>query len=63
MALSALGSYLPDFAAVLAQGDEAFDGYVTSLFAYAPFVEWGFKYMAWHHGVTTPSAFMRELDG
>ncbi|HRE87808.1 MAG TPA: alpha/beta fold hydrolase [Myxococcota bacterium] len=61
--LATLGSYLPDFASVLAQGEEAFDAYVTGLFAYSPFLEWGFTDMAWHHGVTTPSAFMRELEG
>lgn len=60
--LATLGSYLPDFADVLAQGDAAFDAYVTGLFAYSPFLEWGFTDMAWHHGVTTPSAFMRELE-
>lgn len=61
--LATLGTYLPDFEAVLAQGDAAFDAYVTGLFAYSPFLEWGFTDMAWHHGVTTPSAFMREMEG
>jgi acetyl esterase/lipase len=61
--LATLGTYLPDFEAVLTQGDAAFDAYVRGLFAYSPFLEWGFTDMAWHHGVTTPSEFMRSLEG
>lgn len=60
--LATLGSYLPDFESVLAQGDAAFDAYVTGLFDYSAFLEWGFTDMAWHHGVHSPSEFMRELE-
>ncbi|MBL8786561.1 MAG: alpha/beta fold hydrolase [Deltaproteobacteria bacterium] len=60
--LATLGSYLPDFEAVLAQGDEAFDRYVTALMPYSPFLAWGIEDMAWHHGVTTPSALLHALS-
>lgn len=58
---STMAGYLPGFEEQLAQGDEVFDGFVQSLFAYSDFLEWGFVDMAWHHGVTKPSELMHAL--